>query len=149
MFVRCPAIGHPDQTPFCACNALHARCATSKIYSKAQPSFKNAEEQARANAFDLQELFFDCQAAGKSGQCAVCADNAMARNKNRDWVSPDGIAYGLRRHKIDAAHARIPRRNIAVGRRLAKRDAQNQFPNRSAENRSGGRQRHAKTGIAS
>lgn len=94
--------------------------------------------------FQSQQRGFFIDAACISGQAAVCSDNAVAGNDDRDHIVSDSPAHSLRRHPGKAALCSQPLCQCTIGRGLAAGDAAQQRPHLLLKGRASGMERRSK-----
>ena len=91
--------------------------------------------------FQLEQISFCIEATRKARELAGMADDAMARHKNRNWVSTICRAYrprGLCVAELDC--------KLAVRAGLPERYAEERFPDQPLKGRSPHIERHRETG---
>ena len=94
--------------------------------------------------FQSQQRGFFIDAACISGQAAVCTDNAVAGNDDRDHIVSDSPAHSLRRHPGKAALCSQLPCQCTIGRGLAAGDAAQQRPHLLLKGRASGMERRSK-----
>ncbi len=82
-------------------------------------------------AFKVEEFAFVFKAAAEAGEATVAADDAMARNNDRERVLPVGCAYGSNRFGVADSI-----RQLAVRDRFAVRNLLEILPDPFLEIRS-------------
>src|SRR3954463_4004358 len=87
---------------------------------------------------ELKQAALDGEAPGLAAEAAIGAHRAVAGNDERDRVRAAGAADGAHRgRRADLA------RDVAVGARLATRNAAQRFPDAALEHRAADVERHA------
>lgn len=94
--------------------------------------------------FQSQQRGFFIDAACISGQAAVCSDNAVAGNDDRDHIVTDSPAHSLRRHPGKAALCSQLLCQCPIGRGLAAGDAAQQRPHLLLKGRASRMERRGK-----
>ena len=94
--------------------------------------------------FQSQQRGFFIDAACISGQSAVCSDNAVAGNDDRDHIVSDSPAHSLRRHPGKAALCGKLPCQCTIGCGLAAGDAAQQRPHLLLKGRASGMERRGK-----
>ena len=130
-------------------HAFVRRCSPSTTQEKSEPLsvgkkvriFHLLHFLQRHFHFQSQQRGLFVDAACISGQAAVCSDNAVAGNDDRDHIVSDSPAHSLRRHPGKAALCGQLPCQCTIGRGLAAGDAAQQRPHLLLKGRASGMKR--------
>ena len=133
-------------------HAFVRRCSPSTTQEKSEPLsigkrfgfFRLPYFLPRHFHFQSQQRGFFIDAACISGQSAVCSDNAVAGNDDRDHIVSDSPAHSLRRHPEKAAFCSQLLCQCTIGRGLAAGDAAQQRPHLLLKGRASGMERRGR-----